>query len=44
MSQIKVIKGNLNNKDRARNMRGIKKYEDKINFIIKNNIDASNLR
>ncbi len=42
MSQIKVIKGNLNNKDRARNMRGIKKYEDKINFIIKNNIDASN--
>ena len=39
MPQIKVIKGNLNKKDRARNMRGIKKYDDKINFIISNNVD-----
>ena len=38
--QIKVIKGNLNKKDRARNMRGIRKYDDKINFIITNNVDT----
>lgn len=34
----KLKKGNLNKKDYARNMRGIRKYKDKINFIVANNI------
>lgn len=32
--QAKVKRTNINKKDQARNMRGIRKYNDKINFII----------
>ncbi len=32
--QAKVKRTNINKKDQARNMRGVRKYNDKINFII----------
>ncbi len=36
--QAKIKRTNLNKKDQARNMRGVRKYNDKINFIVANNI------